>query len=92
MLVGTDNRTVDKVDFPVQFALNIALSLQLRQNTLPDAGLSPTIEATRHRGPFTIPFGQVSPGSTCPQYPKDPINDLAVVKIRPTCFWFLRWQ
>ena len=92
MLVSTDNRAVHEVDCPVQFALHITLSLQLRQDTLPSPSLPPAIEATRYRGPFTISFGQVTPGSACPQYPKDPIDDLAMVKIRSTRFWFLRWQ
>lgn len=64
----------------------------LFDGALPDAGLPRAAEAARHRGPFAIPFGQVSPGSACPQYPEDPISDLAMVKIRSTRFWFLRWQ
>jgi hypothetical protein len=90
--MGMDNRAVHEVDFPVQFTLGITLGLQLRQKALPDTDLPPAVETTRHRAPFTIPFGQVSPGSACPQYPKDSIDDLSMAKIRPPSSWFLRWQ
>jgi hypothetical protein len=92
VLMGAHNRAIDEVDFPVQLALGITLSLQLHQNTLPDATLPPAVVTTGHRTPLTIPFGQVSRGSTCPQDPEDPIDDLPMVKIWSTYSWFLRWQ
>ncbi len=59
--MGTDQRPIDGMDCPIQLALLVGLLLQNGQNSWPDPGCLPAIEAAGHTRPLALPFGQVAP-------------------------------
>ncbi len=75
VLVGADNRTINKVYWPLDPSLMVCELLQRSQDTLPDASMLPPIKATRDRVPRPVPLRQVSPRRTRGEEPKDAVDD-----------------
>ena len=50
-----------------------------RHQPVPDAGLAPTIKAIVDGRVGSIPLGQIPPGRSRPQHPKDAIHDPSVI-------------
>jgi hypothetical protein len=84
VLMSAHDRPIDEVNFPVQRALLVAHSLQLRQHLVPDAGLAPALEAAVNRRPAAIPFRQIAPRRTRAQDPENAVDDRAMVAVRPS--------
>jgi hypothetical protein len=78
VLVSTDHRAIHKVHRPIYASVTVCELLQRSQDTLPDAGVLPAVEAAGDRMPRTILFGQVPPGCAGGQDPKDAIEDVPV--------------
>jgi hypothetical protein len=57
-----------------------------------DAGALPAVEAARDGALRTIPFGQISPGSTSAEDPEDPIEERAVVMGESPDLRFWGWE
>ena len=88
MLVGSHRSGVDEMDFPIHIALHVQGSLQLGKHLVPDARLTPALEAAVDRGPLAVPFGQISPGCACPQHPDNPIQEFSMILCRSSTFRF----
>jgi hypothetical protein len=54
MLVGSNNRAIDKMEGPVKLSGGIRLLLDRGKEPVPDASVAPAIEAARHRLPGAI--------------------------------------
>ena len=87
--MGSYRSAVHEVDLPSHFPTAVFLFLQLLEHLLPDASLLPAIEAAVDRLPGTVALRQVSPGRPGTQYPKDAVEDGAVVLGRATARRFL---
>jgi len=90
MLMGTNDRAIDRMDVPIELPGGIASLLQGFQYSLPDPSLLPPIKAAGYRAPRTVPLGEISPGRSGSQYPQDPIHDQAMIFGWTACFWLLR--
>jgi hypothetical protein len=90
MLMGPNDRAIDRMLFPIDAPISITLLLQSLQDALPDPGLLPSIKAARHRPVGTISLRQISPGSACSQDPQDPIENASMVFGWAPNFRFLR--
>lgn len=83
MLVGADDGAVDEMQAPVDPALAISTSLKRLQDTLPNAGFAPAVEAARYRADRAIALRKVLPGRSGAVNPENTIDDRAVVVVRP---------
>ena len=92
MLVGAHDRRIDIVDAPVQLAPRIGALLERGQDALPDARRAPAVEAARHRLPWAIPLGQVTPGCTGAVNSQDAVDDAAMIVRRSAGLGFLGWE
>jgi hypothetical protein len=92
VLMGTPNRAIPIVDFPIQLTLTIGLGLQLIQNALPNSGWLPALEPTGNRLPLAIAFRQVPPGSAGPVDPEPAIEEGAMIQVGMACRRLDRWQ
>ena len=92
MGVGTDDGPIYVVDFPVDAALTIGLLLDLGEDVVPDAGLTPAIEPTGDRADWPVAFRQVAPRRTGADDPEDTIDDTPVVGGRASSRWLLGRQ
>ncbi len=79
MLVGADDRAIDKVDLPRELPLRVGLLLDRRQDTIPVPGFPPAIEPTVDRAPGAVALGQVPPGGTGAEDPENAIGDPAIL-------------
>jgi hypothetical protein len=57
LLVGTDQRASNTVHRPIYASVTVYELLQGSQDTLPDAGVLPAIEAARDRVPRSVLLG-----------------------------------
>ncbi len=89
MLVGSNNGAVHKVDLPVHFSGYIRLGLQPRENTVPYPSVPSAEEPAVDRAPRTVVLGDVPPGSTRFELPKDCIDHSSVVFVGPSSLRFL---
>ena len=92
MLVGAHDGPIHIVDVPTEMPIGVSLLLDGGKKSIPEPSLAPAIEAARHRTPWPIPLGEVTPGSPGAQEPADAIEDAAVVDGWPACFRLLRGQ
>ena len=92
MLVRAYECAVHEVDFPLDLALLCRFRLHLLEDLLPQPPFAPAVEASVNRLPWPIPLRQVAPRSTRSQDPQNAVDDLAMVRSRPTGFWLLRWK
>ncbi len=81
VLMSADDAGIHKVQVPVEQACSIRLGLESFQHTLPEACLTPAIEAARDCSGRSVALGQVCPGRACPEHPEDAVDDGAVVVI-----------
>jgi hypothetical protein len=91
MLVRPDNRAVHVVDVPIDLTGGIGLRLDLGKDAVPEAGLTPTVEAAGDGGPGTVALGQVPPRGASAQNPQNAVDDLAMISRRTASPGFL-WQ
>ena len=80
---------VNEMDRPIHMTLGIRFCLQLREYPVPYPGISPSAETAVYRRPWPVPLGDISPGRSGSHFPENPVDDLAVVFRRPSCFRFL---
>ncbi len=92
MLMCANDGAIHKMDVPVNLPEGIAVLLQTLQDVIPDARLTPTIEATRDGAHFAVAFGQVPPRRTRTQHPEHAIDHRAVVVWRATRRFRFRQQ
>jgi len=90
MLVSPNDRAIDIMNGPIHLARGVHLVLNALEQTLPDAGFAPAIEAAGHGAPGTIAVGQVAPGSAGAQKLPDTVEDASMVRSGPAGFGFLR--
>lgn len=90
--MGTDDGAIDEVEVPVHPTGLVGLLLQRGQDTVPDAGRTPAIEAAGNRLRAAVALGQVLPGRPRAQDPLDAIDDGTMVVIGPPGLWFLGRQ
>jgi hypothetical protein len=69
MLMRSNERAIDIVTVPGDFALGIGLLLHRLQETLPETGFLPAIEAAGHGAPTPIALGNITPGGTGTENP-----------------------
>lgn len=81
VLMSAYDARVHEVQVPVQQTRGIRLSLQGLEHTLPEACLTPAVEAARHRSGRSVALRQISPGRARAQHPEDAVDDGAVVVI-----------
>ncbi len=74
MLTRSHDRTVNIMNGPAHPACGIGLLLDNLKEALPDASLSPAVEAAGHRAPRAIAFGQITPGSARTQQPQNAVD------------------
>src|SRR5262245_6647870 len=55
------------------------------EHAVPDAGEAPAAEAAVQRRPGAIPLRHVAPGDAGRELPENPVEDGAVVVVRPAC-------
>lgn len=77
---------------PVNLVGFIGLFLQGRKDVVPDAGLSPAIEAARYRAVRAVAVWDIPPRRACTQNPQDTIDDAPMVRRRLPGPRLLRWQ
>jgi hypothetical protein len=92
MLVRPDDGAVHEVERPVQPPFAIGPSLEGGQDPLPDAGLLPAVEPTRHGLPRAVALGEGSPGAARAQDPQDAVEDGPMVLGGTTGMGLLRWE
>ena len=90
MLMGSNDRAINIMNVPVDFALGIGLLLHCLKEMLPETGFLPAIEAARHGAPTPIAPGQITPWSTGAQNPQDAMDDALMGQSRSTRSRFLR--
>src|SRR5258708_9169350 len=74
-LGGTHDGAVDEVHRPIQLSLSICEPLQSSEDALPDTGAPPAIEAVGDGVSRAVLWGQVAPGRSRGQDPRDAIDD-----------------
>jgi hypothetical protein len=89
MLVRPDNGAIDVMDLPIELTCGLGLLWENRQHALKDAGLLPTVDATRHGVPWAIALRQIPPGCSRAQDPQHAIQDAPRVDRRATDRGFL---
>ena len=92
MLVGSNDRAIDRVHGPVDLALGIGLLLHGLKETLPDTRFAPAIETAGHRAPRTRAFRHIAPRGTGAQHPQDAVEDASMIQSGSTRLRFLRWK
>lgn len=90
LLRGSNEGAIDVMNRPIHLAFGIRWLWHRLNETLPEAGFAPSIEATGHRAPGAITFGQVTPGSAGAQNPQDAVEDASMVQIGSAGSRFLR--
>src|SRR4029079_14007835 len=81
MLVHADARAINEVHRPLQHVGLVSLPEQRRQHALPDARLTPAIEAICHRFPGAKALRQIAPRDAGFPQPQEPIEDTPMVMI-----------
>jgi hypothetical protein len=92
VLVGSDHGAIDIMAVPVDLAIGVGLRVHGRQQLTPDASLLPAIAAAGHGPPRAIAIGQIPPGSPRVQNPENPVENAAMIDVRPTGLRFLRGE
>jgi hypothetical protein len=92
VLVRPDDGRIQIVLLPIELAASFCLLLERLKDSLPDTGLSPTVEACGSRLSGAVFVGQVPPGSARPVDPKEGIEESAVILRGAAARWFLRWK
>ena len=80
MLVGSNDGAIHRMDLPVEQASLISLLLQSIEDALPEALLTPAIEAAGERGPGARALRDIAPGSAGAVKPEQTIDDAAMAK------------
>ena len=83
MLMSSNDRAVHRLDLPVEQAGLISLLLQGIEDALPEALLTPAIEAGGKRGPWAVVLRDIAPGSAGAVKPKQAIECAAMADERP---------
>ena len=89
MLVGSDYRGINEMDRPIHMTFRIGFGLQFSEYPVPYPGISPSAETAVYCRPRPVPLGDITPWSSGSHFPEDPVDDLAMVFRRPSCFRFL---
>ena len=79
VLVGTNDRGIDVMGLPVEFARGIGFGLHRGEDAVPNPGFLPAVEPRGHCGGWSITGGQVRPGRAGAQDPENAVDDRAVV-------------
>ena len=79
---GPDDGTVDAPQVVVELALVVQLVQERGDDANPSAIPPPSVESGKHGLPWSVGLGEVTPGRTGVQDPKDPVDDRAVVTWR----------
>ena len=79
---GPDDGTVDAPQVVVELALVVQLVQERGDDANPSAIPPPSVESGKHGLPWSVALGEVTPGRTGVQDPKDPVDDRAVVTWR----------
>lgn len=70
VLVRSNDRPIDEVDFPVDPTFAISPLLGSLELSLPDASPLPPVEGTRDARPDAVALGQLSPGCSSSRDPE----------------------
>ena len=89
LLVGSNNRAVNRMNRPVDLPLGIGLLLYGRKEALPDAGFAPAVEAAGHRTPGALPVWQITPGGAGTQNPQHAVEEASMIHSGSTRCRFL---
>lgn len=92
MGVSPHHSGVDVMHFPVDPPFAVCLLLDLGEDALPDAVLTPAVEAAGDGAWWAVTFGQVLPGRSGAQDPQDAVEDAPVVFRRSARVRLLRRQ
>ena len=84
VLVSANDRTIDEVFAPVQFAAPVGLALECPQHALPYTRCGPPPESAVRRAPGTEVARQVTPGRSGTEHPQDAADDEPVIARRAT--------
>src|SRR3712207_1844985 len=80
VLVGTNERGIGMMGFPVQGAGRVSRFLDRGEEAVPEPGRLPAVEACGHAGGRLITGRQVGPRRARPEKPQDAVEDrLSVV-------------
>jgi hypothetical protein len=86
VLMSANNGGIDKVQVPVDLTTGIRLSLQSRQEALPETRLAPAIEPAGDGADRAIALRQIAPGRAGTQNPENAVQDGAVMVVGPPCW------
>lgn len=78
MLVSSDDGAVDEVNVPIEAAVFIRLALEFVQDSRPEPGLLPSVEATRNRLPLSIALRKIAPWRSSSKEPENPVDNASV--------------
>ena len=90
--MGADERAIDVVQIPIDPAARFGLLLDGVKHSLPEAGPLPAGDATGHRAPGTLAFGQIAPGGASAQHPSNAVQEAAMVHGWPASLGCLGWE
>jgi hypothetical protein len=79
---GPDDGTVYAPQVVVELALVVQLVQERGDDANPSAIPPPSVESSKYGLPWSVGLGEVTPGRTGVQDPKDPVDDRAVVTWR----------
>src|SRR3954463_6161021 len=92
VLVGPNDRGIDKVQIPVDLAPRVRLSLKGAEDAVPNPRSAPAVEAARHRSDRAIALRQVAPGGAGAVDPQHAAHHAAVIMIGSARAGLLRRQ
>jgi hypothetical protein len=90
--MGADDRAIDVVPIPSAPAARFGVRLDGVNHRRPEAGPLPAGDATGHRAPGTIAFGQIAPGGARAQHPSNAVQEAAMVHGWPASLGLLGWE
>src|SRR6185503_15295262 len=81
VLVSANDRGIDKVQIPVDFAPRVRLSLKGAEDAVPNPRPTPSVEAARHRSDRAVALRQIAPGGAGAVDPQHAAHHAAVIMI-----------
>jgi hypothetical protein len=92
VLVGANDRGIDKVQIPVDLAPRVSFNLKGREDAVPNTRSTPAIEAARHRSDRAVALRQIAPGGAGAVDPHHAAHHPAVIVIGSARARLLRRQ
>src|SRR4029078_12447889 len=92
VLVGANDRGIDKVQIPVDLAPRVRLSLKGAEDAVPNPRPTPSIEAARHRSDPAIALPQIARGGAGAVDPQHATHHPAVIVVGSTRAGLFRRQ